>query len=122
MDPSQYAAEVSFMLHVQNFGFRLNLALSRFSPEDRRRIGVHSYPGDDLDSTHSPDVDYAVGPAGLFELKSRSSYIALAGERDGPQVPRVIPKRLKPDQWIFVGVIAPIDVCSLIKALRGWSA
>jgi len=110
------------MLHVQNYGFRLNLALSRFSAEDRRRIGVRSYPRGDLDSTHSADVDYAVVPPGLFELKSRSSYIALAGEQDGPHAPRVIRKHLKPDQRIFVGVIAPIEVGSLIEARRGWSA
>jgi 5-methyltetrahydropteroyltriglutamate--homocysteine methyltransferase len=109
------------MLHVQNYGSRLNLALSRFSPENRRRIGVHTRPGGDLDSTHSADVDYAVLPPSLFELKTRSFYIALAGEQDGPQVLRVIRKHLKPDQLIFVGVIAPIDVCSLIEARRGWS-
>ena len=37
-----------------------NLALSRFSPEERRRIGVHTCPGNDFDSTHSADVDYAL--------------------------------------------------------------
>src|SRR3979411_2074833 len=36
-----------------------NLALSRFSPEERTRIGVHTCPGNDLDSTHSADVVYA---------------------------------------------------------------
>jgi 5-methyltetrahydropteroyltriglutamate--homocysteine methyltransferase len=36
-----------------------NFALSRFSPEERRRIGVHTCPGSDFDSTHSADVDYA---------------------------------------------------------------
>src|SRR3984893_13946012 len=111
--PSPHAAEVSFMLHVQNYGFWLNLALSRFSPEDRRRIGAHTCPAGDLDSTHSPEVDYAVLPPSLFELKTRSFYIALAGGQDGPQVPIVIRKHLKPVQRIFVGVIAPIDVCSL---------
>ena len=35
-----------------------NLALSRFSAEDRQRIGVHTCPGGDRDSTHSGDVDY----------------------------------------------------------------
>src|SRR6267142_581994 len=46
-----------------------NLALSRFSPEERRRIGVHTCPGNDLDSTHSADVDYAELLPGLFALK-----------------------------------------------------
>src|SRR5437868_7203929 len=36
-----------------------NRVLERFSDEERRRIGVHTCPGGDLDSTHSADVDYA---------------------------------------------------------------
>ena len=45
-----------------------NLALSRFSPEDQQRIGVHTCPGGDRDSTHSADVDYAELLPGLFQL------------------------------------------------------
>src|ERR1700731_2262179 len=33
-----------------------NLALSRFSPEERKRIGGHTCPGNDFDSTHSADI------------------------------------------------------------------
>ena len=36
-----------------------NRVLDRFSVEDRSRIGVHTCPGGDMDSTHSADVDYA---------------------------------------------------------------
>jgi 5-methyltetrahydropteroyltriglutamate--homocysteine methyltransferase len=36
-----------------------NLALSRFSAAERRRLGVHTCPGGDRDSTPSADVDYA---------------------------------------------------------------
>ncbi|HUE88115.1 MAG TPA: hypothetical protein VMO26_18740 [Vicinamibacterales bacterium] len=36
-----------------------NLALSRFSPEERQQLGVHTCPGGDRDSTHSAEVDYA---------------------------------------------------------------
>src|SRR5262249_49705238 len=35
-----------------------NRVLQRFSPEERMRIGVHTCPGGDQDSTHSADVDY----------------------------------------------------------------
>ena len=45
-----------------------NLALSRFSAADRARIGVHTCPGGDRDSTHSADVDYADLLPSLFEL------------------------------------------------------
>jgi 5-methyltetrahydropteroyltriglutamate--homocysteine methyltransferase len=86
-----------------------NLALSRFLPEERRRIGVHTCPGNDRDSTHSADVDYADLLPSLFELKAGTFYIALAGEPDRRYVLNVIRKRLKPGQRIFVGVIAPND-------------
>jgi len=86
-----------------------NLALSRFSPEERRRIGVHTCPGSDLDSTHSADVDYAELLPSLLELKAGNFYIALAGEQDRRHALTIIRKYLKPDQRIFVGVIAPID-------------
>jgi 5-methyltetrahydropteroyltriglutamate--homocysteine methyltransferase len=86
-----------------------NLALSRFSPEERRRIGVHTCPGSDLDSTHSADVDYAELLPSLFELRAGNFYIALAGERDRLHALKIIRKYRKPAQRIFVGVTAPID-------------
>src|SRR2546427_6903214 len=84
-----------------------NLALSRFSPEERSRIGVHTCPGNDFDSTHSADVDYAELLPSLFELKAGNFYIALSAEGDRPHVLKIIRKYLKPDQRVFVGVIAP---------------
>lgn len=86
-----------------------NLALSRFSAEDRKRIGVHTCLGGDRDSTHSADVDYAELLPSLFELKAGNFYIALAGEPDPERVLRIIRANVKPDQRIFVGVVAPID-------------
>jgi 5-methyltetrahydropteroyltriglutamate--homocysteine methyltransferase len=86
-----------------------NLALSRFSTDERRRIGVHTCPGNDLDSTHSADIDYAELLPALFELKAGNFYIALAGEPDRRHVLKTIRKWLKPDQLVFVGVIAPSD-------------
>ena len=86
-----------------------NLALSRFSAEDRKRIGVHTCPGGDRDSTHSADVDYAELLPSLFELKAGNFYIALAGETDRVRVLKIIRDYMKPDQRIFVGVVAPID-------------
>ena len=86
-----------------------NMALSRFSAADRARIGVHTCPGGDLDSTHSADVDYAELLPGLFQLKAGNFYIALAGERDRTHVLKIIRQYIKPDQRAFVGVVAPID-------------
>jgi 5-methyltetrahydropteroyltriglutamate--homocysteine methyltransferase len=86
-----------------------NLALARFSAEDRQRIGIHTCPGADRDSTHSADVDYADLLPSLFELQAGNFYIALAGEQDPPRVLRIIRDCMKPGQRVFVGVIAPIN-------------
>jgi 5-methyltetrahydropteroyltriglutamate--homocysteine methyltransferase len=86
-----------------------NLALSRFSDEDRRRIGVHTCPGSDRDSTHSGDVDYADLLPSLFELMVGNFYIALAGERDRVRVLKIVRDHMKPDHRVFVGVVNPID-------------
>jgi methionine synthase II (cobalamin-independent) len=86
-----------------------NLALSRFSPEERQHLGVHTCPGGDRDSTHSADVDYADLLPSLFELRLGNFYIALAGEKDRPRVLKIIRQHLKPDQRAFVGVVSPID-------------
>jgi 5-methyltetrahydropteroyltriglutamate--homocysteine methyltransferase len=86
-----------------------NLALSRFSPEERRRIGVHTCPGGDCDSTHSADVDYAELLPSLFELKAGNFYVSLAAELDRRRVLKIIKQYLKPEQRVFIGVVAPID-------------
>jgi 5-methyltetrahydropteroyltriglutamate--homocysteine methyltransferase len=94
---------------LHNFIDLNNLALSRFTDEDRRRIGVHTCPGSDRDSTHSGDVDYAALLPSLFELRVGNFYIALAGESDRGRVLKIIRDHLRPGQRIFVGVVAPID-------------
>jgi len=86
-----------------------NLALSRLSAEERKHTGVHTCPGGDRDSTHSSDVDYAELLPSLLELDVKNFYVALKGERDSIRVLKIIRDNLKPDQRIFVGVVAPID-------------
>ena len=86
-----------------------NLALSRFSADERQRIGVHTCPGGNRDSTHSADVDYAELLPSLFELNAGNFYIALAGEKDRVRVLRIIREYRKAEQRVFVGVISPID-------------
>jgi 5-methyltetrahydropteroyltriglutamate--homocysteine methyltransferase len=86
-----------------------NLALARFTPEQRRRLAVHTCPGGDRDSTHSADVDYASLLPALFQLNVGSFCIALAGEPDRAHVLSTIRQHMRPDQRIFVGVVAPID-------------
>ena len=86
-----------------------NQVLDRFSPEERKRLGVHTCPGGDQDSTHSADVDYAEILPSLFELKVTNFYIQLASERDRPRVLKIIQEHAKTNQRMFIGVIDPIN-------------
>lgn len=43
---------------LRSFADLNNQVLGQFSDNDRSRIGVHTCPGGDQDSTHSADVDY----------------------------------------------------------------
>jgi len=86
-----------------------NQVLSRFSSDERRRIGVHTCPGGDRDSVHSVDVDYTGLLPLLFTLQAGNFYIQLASESDRRRVLQLIAEHSRPDQRIFVGVIDPIN-------------
>jgi 5-methyltetrahydropteroyltriglutamate--homocysteine methyltransferase len=86
-----------------------NRVLDRFSAGERRRIGVHTCPGGDQDSTHSADVAYTALLPQLFELHAGAFYLELAGERDPEAVLVAVSELVKPDQRVFVGVTDPID-------------
>jgi len=86
-----------------------NLALSRFSADERKLIGVHTCPGSDRDSTHSAEVDYAELLPSLFQLRAGNFCIALAGEKDRVRVLKIIRAYMKPGQRVFIGVVNPID-------------
>jgi 5-methyltetrahydropteroyltriglutamate--homocysteine methyltransferase len=94
---------------LNSFIFLNNMALSNFSAQERKRIGVHTCPGGDCDSTHSADVDYALLLPSLFELNAGIFFIALARETNPERVLKLIGKHLKPDQKAFVGVIDPLN-------------
>lgn len=86
-----------------------NRVIDRFSPDERRRIGVHTCPGGDKDSTHSADVDYAQLLPDLFNLHAARFYIQLASEPNRQRVLSIIREHARPDQLIFVGVTDPIN-------------
>ncbi len=94
---------------LDNFIQLNNLALNNFSASDLQRIGVHTCPGADRDSTHSRDVDYAELLPSLFELRAGNFFIALAGEPDRLRVLRSIRDLIKPEQRVFIGVIDPLN-------------
>jgi 5-methyltetrahydropteroyltriglutamate--homocysteine methyltransferase len=86
-----------------------NALLGRFSAAERGRIGVHTCPGGDRDSTHSADVDYAELLPILFELQAGNFYVQLASEQDRRTVLGTIKASMRPGQRVFVGVIDPIN-------------
>ncbi len=86
-----------------------NQVLRRFTTDERRRIGVHTCPGGDRDSTHSADVDYAELLPTLFELQATNFYVQCASEPDRGRVLRLMKQHSQPGQRLFVGVIDPIN-------------
>lgn len=86
-----------------------NEVLGRFGEAERARLGVHSCPGGDHDSTHSLDVDYAALLPKLFQLKAGNFYIQLASEADPERVLRIVGDHLRPGIRVFVGVTDPIS-------------
>jgi 5-methyltetrahydropteroyltriglutamate--homocysteine methyltransferase len=86
-----------------------NRVLARFSAGERERIGVHTCPGGDHDSTHSADVDYAELLPDLFAHDAGRFHVQLASESDRPRVLGLIAELLGPGRRVFVGVVDPID-------------
>ena len=81
-----------------------NKELERLTVEERQRIGVHSCPGGDHDSTHSADISYANLLPLLFELKAGNFYLEYAGEHNKSEVLTSIKENLRPNQHVFLGV------------------
>jgi len=86
-----------------------NAVLERFSETERARIGVHTCPGGDQDSTHSADVDYAELLPDLFAINAGRFFIQMASEADRPRVLDIIARERRRGQTMFIGVIDPID-------------
>jgi 5-methyltetrahydropteroyltriglutamate--homocysteine methyltransferase len=86
-----------------------NQVLERFDDAERSRIGVHTCPGGDQDSTHSLDIDYAGLLPRLFRLKAGNFYIQLASETDQERVLGIVAEHRPAGARIFIGVTDPID-------------
>jgi len=86
-----------------------NKVFSRFTEEERKRIGVHSCPGGDHDSTHSADVSYADLLPFLFQLQAGNFYLEYAGEKDKHSVLASIKENMRPSQTVFLGVTNVLD-------------
>jgi 5-methyltetrahydropteroyltriglutamate--homocysteine methyltransferase len=94
---------------LQSFIDLNNEVLGRFSELERKKIGVHSCPGGDHDSTHSADIGYASLLPYLFQLQAGQFYLEYAAEPDKPSVLASIKESLHPSQIVFLGVTNVLD-------------
>jgi 5-methyltetrahydropteroyltriglutamate--homocysteine methyltransferase len=86
-----------------------NRVLDGFSPEEKKRIGIHTCPGGDQDSTHSADVDYAELLPALFRTDVGNFFVQLASEADRARVLKILGTHAKDGRRILVGVTDPIS-------------
>lgn len=91
-----------------------NRVIDRFSPEERKDIGIHTCPGGDCDSTHSADVDYAEMLPSMFKMNAGYFLIQLASEADKERVYKLCGEHSREDangvpQVCFIGVINPLN-------------
>jgi 5-methyltetrahydropteroyltriglutamate--homocysteine methyltransferase len=82
-----------------------NRVLERFTNAERAKIGIHTCPGGDHDSTHSADIEYSELIPLLFGLKATNFYLEYAAEKNKQEVLRVLKESLLPGQRVFIGVI-----------------
>ncbi|KIW18569.1 hypothetical protein PV08_02857 [Exophiala spinifera] len=92
----------------------INRVLARFTPEQRKNIGLHTCPGGDCDSVHSADVDYHQLLPSLFQINAGYFLIQLASEKNKAKVYDEIGKTIRVDadgvkQVAFVGVTNPLS-------------
>ena len=86
-----------------------NRVLAQLTDEERAKVGLHTCPGGDQDSTHSADVDYADLLPSLFRMNVDRFFVELAGEADHERELAVLGPLATGSRRIFVGVIDPIN-------------
>lgn len=99
-----------------------NQVLDRFTEAERSRIGIHTCPGGDHDSTHSADIPYSELLPLFFKLKAGNFYLEYAAEKDKKTVLEAIQATINPNQKIFLGVTnvldprieTPEEICDLL--------
>ena len=99
---------------LQDFIDLNNRVLDRFSPAERKNIGVHTCPGGDCDSVHSKEVPYEKLLSKMFQLNAGYFLIQCASEEDKEAVYRLVGEHSRDDangvpQVCFMGVIDPLS-------------
>ncbi len=87
-----------------------NRVVDQLTADERRRVGVHSCPGGDQDSTHSADIPYEALLPALFRMNVGNFYVELAGESNRPAALRALARQNIGDRRVFVGVTDPINI------------
>jgi methionine synthase II (cobalamin-independent) len=98
---------------LQEFIDLNNRVLDRFTPEERRNIGIHTCPGGDCDSVHSKEVPYEKLLSKMFQLNAGYFLIQCSSEEDKESVYKLVGQYLRDDangipQVAFMGVINPL--------------
>jgi len=86
-----------------------NRVLAQLTEEQRAKVGVHTCPGGDGDSTHSADIPYEQLLPGLFRLNVDRFFVELAREADHERELRILGEQATGNRRIFVGVTDPIN-------------
>ena len=91
-----------------------NRVIDRFSPEERKNIGIHTCPGGDCDSVHSKEVPYEKLLSKMFNINAGYFLIQCASEEDKENVYKLCGQYSREDangvgQVCFMGVINPLS-------------
>ena len=73
----------------------INRVLDLLPAELRTAVGVHTCPGNDNDSAHSADVDYAELIPELFQIEAGYFLVQAASESDPDRVARLVGRQLR---------------------------
>lgn len=95
----------------------VNRVLSDLPRELRSRVGVHTCPGNDRDSAHSADVDYAELIPELFQIEAGYFLVQAASEKDRQRVAKLVGRELgrradadpMPVPRVLLGVTDPMN-------------
>ncbi len=99
---------------LQEFIDLNNRVIDRFSPEERKNMGIHTCPGGDNDSVHSKEVPYEKLLTKMFQLNVGYFLIQCASEDDKESVYKLVGENSRDDadgvpQVCFIGVINPLS-------------
>jgi len=99
---------------LQDFIDLNNRLFARFSPEERRNIGIHTCPGGDTDSVHSLEVPYEKLLTKMFRMNAGYFLIQCSSEKDREKVYQLVGENSRDDadgvpQVCFMGVVNPLS-------------